>query len=154
MSDSDLHFLADVLRMAVSRALRQFERHAASCFLGSNLALNAFGTKVVCGRYSEGLSNAAKDADILFIEGITRKNIKYAPWGGDTEKQKVYTIGAYHMFPSDMKKLQDKSGVKNIVMVHVQNYNSPENFDQLSVLQEMIDEGVTNILQASDGDLY
>jgi hypothetical protein len=39
-------------------------------------------------------------------------------------------------------------------MVHVQNYNSPEDFDRLSVLQEMIDEGVTNILQAADGDLY
>lgn len=35
MSVSDLHFLADFWRMAVSRALRQFERHAASCLLGS-----------------------------------------------------------------------------------------------------------------------
>lgn len=106
------------------------------------------------GHYSEGLANAAKDADILFVEGITRKNIKFAPWGGSTEEEKVEVIGAYHMFPSDMKKLQDDSGVKNIVMVHVQNYNSPENFDRLSVLQEMIDEGVMNILQAADGDLY
>ncbi len=106
------------------------------------------------GRYSEGLVNAAKDADILFIEGITRKNIKYAPWGGDTEEEKINVIGAYHMFPSDMKKVQDDSGVKNIVMVHVQNYNTPEDFDRLSVLHEMIDAGVTNILQASDGDLY
>jgi len=106
------------------------------------------------GRYSEGLVSAAKDADILFIEGITRKTIKYAPWGGDSEKMKFAIIGAYHMFPSDMKKVQDESGVNKIVMVHVQNYNSPEDFDRLSVLQEMIDEGVTNILQASDGDLY
>lgn len=106
------------------------------------------------GHYSEGLVNAAKDADILFVEGITRKNINFAPWGGDTEEEKLEVIGAYHMFPEDMKKLQDDSGVKNIVMVHVQNYNSPEAFDRLSVLQEMIDEGVTNILQASDGDLY
>jgi ribonuclease Z len=106
------------------------------------------------GHYSEGLVNAAKDADVLFIEGITRKNINYASWGGDTEEEKVATIGAYHMFPSDMKKLQDDSGVKEIVMVHVQNYNSPENFDRLGVLKEMQDEGVTNILQAQDGDLY
>jgi hypothetical protein len=35
--------------------------------------------------------NAAKDADILFVEGITGKNIKYAPWGGDTEDEKVKT---------------------------------------------------------------
>jgi ribonuclease Z len=106
------------------------------------------------GHYSEGLVNAAKGADVLFIEGITRKNINFASWGGDTEEEKVKTIGAYHMFPSDMKKLQDDSGVKNIVMVHVQNYNSPENFDRLGVLKEMQDEGVTNILQAQDGDLY
>jgi ribonuclease Z len=106
------------------------------------------------GHYSEGLANAARDADLLFIEGITRKNIKHAPWGGQTEEEKVKVIGAYHMFPSDMKKLQDDSGVKGIVMVHVQNYNSPEDFDRLGVLQEMIDEGMTNILQASDGDLY
>lgn len=39
-------------------------------------------------------------------------------------------------------------------MVHVQNYNSPENFDRLGVVKEMQDEGVTNILQAQDGDLY
>ncbi len=53
-----------------------------------------------------------------------------------------------------MKKVQDDSGVKNIVMVHVQNYNDPENFDRLSVQQEMIDAGVVNILQAQDGDLF
>jgi len=106
------------------------------------------------GRYSERLVSAAKNADILFIEGITRKKIKYAPWGGDSEKMKVAVIGAYHMFPSDMKKVQDESGVNSIVMVNAQNYNSPEDFDRLSVFQEMIDEGVTNILQASDGDLY
>jgi len=106
------------------------------------------------GHYSEGLVNAARDADVLFIESITRKNIKFAPWGGDTEEEKVRIIGAYHMFPSDMKKVQDDSGVKGIVMIHVQNYNSPENFDRLGVLQEMLDEGVTNILLAQDGDLY
>ena len=106
------------------------------------------------GHYSEGLANAAKDADILFIEGITRKNIMHAPWGGHTLEEKLKQIGAYHMFPSDMKKLQDKSGVKNIVMMHVQNYNTADKYERLGVLQEMIDEGVTNILQASDGDLY
>ena len=39
-------------------------------------------------------------------------------------------------------------------MVHVQNYNKPENFDRLGVLKEMIDEGIENILLAQDGDLY
>jgi ribonuclease BN (tRNA processing enzyme) len=106
------------------------------------------------GHYSEGLVNASKDADVLFIESITRKNIKFAPWGGDTEAEKVKTISAYHMFPSDMKKLQDDSGVKQIVMIHIQNFGDPEHFERLSVRDEMRDEGVKNILQAEDGDLY
>jgi len=106
------------------------------------------------GHYSEGLANAAKDADILFIESITRKSIKFAPWGGKTEAEKVKIIGAYHMFPKDMKKLQKKSGVKQIVMVHVQNYSDPEHFSRLGVRDEMRAVGVQNILQAEDGDLY
>ena len=97
---------------------------------------------------------AAKGADILFIEGITRKNVKFATWGGDTEEEKVEVIGAYHMFPDKLKRVYDESGVKNIVLVHVQNYNTPENFDRLGVLKEMIDEGIKNILLAQDGDLY
>ncbi len=106
------------------------------------------------GTYSEGLVAAAKDADILFVEGITRKNVRYATWGGDTEAEKVEVIGAYHMFPDRLKRVYDESGVKRIVMVHVQNYNNPDDFDRLGVLQEMIDEGIENILLAQDGDLY
>lgn len=106
------------------------------------------------GTYSEGLAAAAKGADILFVEGITRKNIKFATWGGKTEKEKVKVIGAYHMFPERLKKVYDESGVKNIVMVHVQNYNDPKDFDRLGVLREMIDEGIKNVLLAQDGDVY
>ena len=39
--------------------------------------------------YSEGLAAAAKDADILFIEGITEEKIEYATWGGKTKEEKV-----------------------------------------------------------------
>ncbi|AZQ64710.1 MBL fold metallo-hydrolase [Flammeovirga pectinis] len=106
------------------------------------------------GTYSKGLVEAAKGADILFVEGITRKNVKYASWGGETEKEKVEVIGTYHMFPARLKRVYDESGVKNIVLVHVQNFNNPENFKRLGVLQEMIDEGIKNILLAEDGDLY
>jgi hypothetical protein len=82
------------------------------------------------------------------------KNVKFATWGGDTEEEKAKVIGAYHMFPSRLKKVYDESGVKNIVMVHVQNYNDPEHFNRLDVLNEMIDEGIKNVLLAQDGDLY
>lgn len=106
------------------------------------------------GHYSKGLVEAAKNADILFIEGITRDNIKYATWGGDTEEEKIKSISPYHMFPKDLKKIQDESKVKNIVLIHTQNYNSPEKFNRLSVRDEMIKAGVKNVLQAQDGDLY
>jgi len=62
------------------------------------------------GHYSKGLVAAARDADLLFIEGITRDKVGFATWGGDTEEEKVKTISAYHMFPSDMKRVQDESG--------------------------------------------
>ena len=58
------------------------------------------------------------------------------------------------MFPERLKRVYKESGVKNIVMVHVQNYNSPENFARLDVLNEMIDAGIKNIVLAQDGDLY
>ncbi len=106
------------------------------------------------GHYSKGLANAAKNADVLFIESITRETIKFAPWGGKTEAEKVKVIGAYHMFPKDLKKVQDESGVKQIVMVHVQNYNDPEHYKRLGVRDEMRKAGVKNILLAEDGDLY
>lgn len=106
------------------------------------------------GHYSKGLVEAAKNADILVIEGITRKNIQYATWGGDTVEEKVKTISAYHMFPSDMKKVQDESGVKTIVMVHEQNFNAPEDFSRLGLRDEMRDAGVNNIYSAIDGDMF
>jgi ribonuclease BN (tRNA processing enzyme) len=106
------------------------------------------------GHYSKGLVQAAKDADILVIEGITRKNIKYASWGGDTVEEKVKTISAYHMFPSDMKKVQDESGVKTIVMVHEQNFNAPKDFSRTGLRDEMREAGVQNIFSAIDGDMY
>lgn len=106
------------------------------------------------GHYSKGLVAAAKDADILVIESITLDNLKYAPWGGKTVEEKKKVIGAYHMFPSDLKKVQDESGVKQIVMVHVQNFGTPESFGRLNVLKEMQKAGVKNVLLAEDGDLY
>jgi len=106
------------------------------------------------GHYSEGLVEASRGADILFVEGITRANVEYATWGGATVEEKVQTISPYHMFPAELKRVQDESGVQGIVLVHVQNFNNPDDFDRLGVLKEMQDEGVTNILSAQDGDLY
>lgn len=106
------------------------------------------------GHYTKGLIEAAKNADVLVMEGCTWKNIKYSPWGGDTVEEKQKVLGTLHMFPKDMKRVQDESGVKTIVMVHEQNYNSPENYTRLGLLKEMQEAGVKNIYSAVDGDLY
>ncbi|MFC1576659.1 MBL fold metallo-hydrolase, partial [Candidatus Omnitrophota bacterium] len=106
------------------------------------------------GHYSEGLIEAAKNADVLVIEGCTWKNLKYSPWGGKTLKDKEKNLGALHMFPKDMKRVQEESGVKTIVMVHEQNYSAPDNYDRLALLKEMREAGVKNIYSAMDGDLY
>lgn len=106
------------------------------------------------GHHSKGLVEAAKNADVLVIEGCTWKNLKYAPWGGKTLKEKEKIIGAYHMFPKDLKKVQQDSGVKNIVMVHEQNYSPADSYSRLGLLHEMQEAGVKNIYSAMDGDLY
>jgi hypothetical protein len=53
-----------------------------------------------------------------------------------------------------MKKVQDESGVKTIVMVHEQNFNKPEDFSRTGLRDEMREAGVQNIFSAIDGDMY
>lgn len=106
------------------------------------------------GHYTKGLVEAAKNADILVMEGCTWKNLKYAPWGGKTLQEKQKVFGSLHMFPKDMKRVQEDSGVKTIVMVHEQYYSPPENYTRLGLLHEMQEAGVKNIYSAMDGDLY
>lgn len=64
------------------------------------------------------------------------------------------TISACHMFPSDMKKVQDESGVKSIVMVHEQNFNKLEDFSRTGLRDEMREAGVESIFSAIGGDMY
>ncbi|MDX8430908.1 MAG: MBL fold metallo-hydrolase [Candidatus Algichlamydia australiensis] len=106
------------------------------------------------GHYSKGLVEAARDADILVIEGCTFKNIKYLPWGNGDEEEKIFKIRSYHMFPEDLARVQKESGVKQIVLIHQQNGNVPEKYSRLQLLQEMKDAGVKNIYSAMDGDLF
>ncbi len=75
------------------------------------------------------------------------------PGGGDTEEEQLRVTSDYHMFPDALKRVYDESIVKNIVLIHAQNYTPPDKFDRLGILQGMIDEGIKNILLAQDGDL-
>ena len=77
------------------------------------------------GHYSEGLVQAAKDADMLFIESCGLKDIANATWGGDTVEEKKKMIGAYRMFPPDLIRVKNESGVKAIVLIHEQYYAPP-----------------------------
>lgn len=107
------------------------------------------------GHYSPGLVKAAKDADILFIESCTLANIKYATWGGTTVAEKKKAIGAYHMFPPDLIRVKNESGVKQIVLVHEQNYLPAEKFTRLGLLEEIKRAGLKGPIHSSiDGDVY
>ena len=65
------------------------------------------------GAYSKGLVEAARGADILFMEAVTEEGIAYASWGGSTEEQKKKTIFAYHIPPKDLVRVVDKGGNAN-----------------------------------------
>lgn len=107
------------------------------------------------GNLSEGLVKAAKNADVLFIESCTFKNLKYATWGGDNLKAKIKTVGAYHLFPKYLVKLKKDSGVKQIVLIHEQNFAPPEKFDRLGLLKEIRQAGLKGpIFSSIDGDVY
>ena len=130
---------------------------ALCCTLAFRFTAKSDGRVVVFGgdgRYSEGLVQASKGADVLVMEGVTDEDIKYATWGGDDLEKRKATIGAYHMFPKVMKQIQDESGVKEIVMVHEQDWAPPEKYKRLNLLHEMQRAGVKNIYSAMDGDLY
>jgi hypothetical protein len=51
-------------------------------------------------------------------------------------------------------KQQQEPGVKEIVMVHEQNFNAPENFSRTGLRDEMREAGVKNIYSAIDGDMF
>jgi ribonuclease Z len=106
------------------------------------------------GHYSPGLVQAAKNADVLVIEGVTWDNLKFANWGGGNLDEKIKNISRYHMFPADLKRVQDESHVKEIVMVHEQNFAAPGKYDPLGLQHEMEKNGVKNIHSAVDGDLF
>lgn len=107
------------------------------------------------GHYSPGLVEAAKGADILFIESCTLENIQYATWGGDTVEEKKKAIGAYHMFPPDLKRVKEESGVKAIILIHEQNYAPPDQFTRLGLKLEIERAGVEGPIYSSlDGDVY
>jgi len=58
------------------------------------------------------------------------------------------------MFPDRLKSVQDDSGVKQIVMIHEQRYDIPQNYKRLGLEDEMKAAGVKNIFSAMDGDMF
>lgn len=107
------------------------------------------------GTYSEGLVEAAKGADILFMEAVTDENIGYAPWGGKTIEQKRKTIFSYHIPPNDLIRIKRESGVKSIVLIHEQFYAPPEEYRREALLDEIKRAGMPGpIFSSIDGDIY
>lgn len=107
------------------------------------------------GTYSKGLVEAAKGADILFMEAVTDENIGYAPWGGKTLEQKRKTIFSYHIPPKDLVRVKKESGVKSIVLIHEQYYAPPEEYRREALLEEIKRAGMPGPIYSSiDGDIY
>jgi ribonuclease Z len=107
------------------------------------------------GHYSQGVVDAAKDADILFTEAFSLENIAYSTWGGDTVEEKKKTISPYHMFPEDLVRIKNESGVKSVVLIHEQNYAPPEKYSRTGLVDEIKRAGLTGPIYSSiDGDIY
>jgi len=107
------------------------------------------------GIYSKGLVEAARDADILFMEAVTEEGIPAAPWGGATVEQKKQTIFSYHIPPKELIRVKEESGVKSIVLIHEQYYSSPEEYRREALLEEIKRAGMKGPIYSSiDGDIY
>jgi len=106
------------------------------------------------GHYSEGLVQAAKKADVLVIEGFSWDNLKNATQWGGSLKDKRDNIALSHMFPADLKRVQQESGVKEIILVHEHDFAAPGEFDPLALQHEMEKYGVKNVHSSVDGDLF
>jgi ribonuclease BN (tRNA processing enzyme) len=107
------------------------------------------------GIYSGGLVEAARGADILFIEAVTEEQIQHAPWGGKTVEEKKKRIFSYHIPPRDLIRVKEESGVKSIVLIHEQYYSKPEDYYREALLDEIKRAGMKGPIYSSiDGDIY
>jgi ribonuclease Z len=107
------------------------------------------------GIYSQGLVEAARGADILFMEAVTEDGIPFAPWGGNTVEQKKKTIFSYHIPPRDLIRVKEESAVKSIVLIHEQYYSRPGDYRREALLEEIKRAGMKGPIYSSiDGDIY
>ena len=58
------------------------------------------------------------NADLLIAEAVTEKNIRHAPWGGDTVEEKKQEIFRYHFSPAVLARIANEAKVKAIVLSH------------------------------------
>ncbi len=107
------------------------------------------------GPYHENIVKAAMNADLLVAEAVTEKNIRHAPWGGDTVEEKKKEIFRYHFSPAVLARIANEAQVKTIVLSHEQNYVAPEEFERTGLRDEIIEAGFKGtIYSAMDGDVY
>ena len=107
------------------------------------------------GIYSKGLVEAARNADILFMEAVTEEGIPAAPWGGTTVEEKKKTIFSYHIPPKELIRVKNESKVKSIVLIHEQYYSKPEEYHREALLEEIKRAGMQGPIYSSiDGDVF
>ncbi len=59
------------------------------------------------------------------------------------------------MFPKDLVRVKNESGVKEIVLVHEQNYAPPDEYKRTGLMEEIKAAGLKGPIHSSiDGDIY
>ncbi len=100
-----------------------------------------------------GLLQACKDADVAFVEVMSKENIADVPWANKAQVE--YITHNYHMWPEELALMQKESGLKKLVLIHEQNFAPVEKYSRLGLLEECKRAGVKEpVFSSVDGDVY
>jgi len=107
------------------------------------------------GPYNDNIVRAAMNADVLVTETVTEKNIRFAPWGGESVEEKKKEIFRFHFSPTVLARIANEANVRTIVLTHEQNYNSRDHYDPSGLVDEIRAAGFAGVIHsAMDGDVY
>ena len=100
-----------------------------------------------------GLIQVCKNADVAFVEVMSKENIADVPWANKTQVE--YITHNYHMWPEELALMRKESGLKSLVLIHEQNFAPVEKYSRLGLLEECKRAGVKEpVFSSVDGDVY
>ena len=104
------------------------------------------------GKVSDSFQQASMGADLLISELCTLKNIGNSPWEGKSFEEKEKIIWSIHLKPKELADLATLAKVKRLIFIHESNYSSP--YDPISLLNEIKDHYLGDIISSRDGDVF